>query len=240
MLWNVQSLKPKLNDCDFINFVCDFDILLFTETWNSKYANLTIDGYESFDCPRPNFNSKAKRNSGGISVFFKVKYKNYIDLVSINEKGVIWFKLKKEFSCSQNDLYFCLSYIPPEGSSLYKNINSSLFEFDFFESLNNEIRLYNDLGDVYLLGDLNSRSGELPDFVSNINLDRYVNMPCNNEQVDPLLRCNYDKTVNTFGMKLLSLCKKCNIHIANGRCESGKCTFHSLYRHKPIASTVDS
>ena len=59
--------------------------------------------------------------------YFKFKYKNYIDLVSINEKGVIWFKLKKEFSCSQNDLYFCLSYIPPEVSLLYKNINFHLY-----------------------------------------------------------------------------------------------------------------
>ena len=129
--------------------------------------------------------------------------------------------------------------IPPDDSSVYKNVNSSLFEFDFFEFLNNEIRKYNDLGDVYLLGDLNSRTGELPDFVPNINLDRYVDMPLDVIPIDPPLRYNMDKTVNSFDMKLLSLCKECNIHIANGRCESGNCTFHSIYRNKPTCSTVD-
>ena len=45
--------------------------------------------------------------------------------------------------------------------------------------------------------------------------------------------------MNSFGHKLLSFCKENSVLIANGRIEQGDCTFNSLYRNNPIASTVD-
>ena len=53
------------------------------------------------------------------------------------------------------------------------------------------------------------------------------------------IRKHQDKHINSFGHKLLSLCKENNIIIANGRIEQGNYTFNSLHRNKPIASTVD-
>ena len=175
--WNIQGIRSKLDDCDFLNFISDYDILLFSECWNSKTSNINIDGYCNFNCPRPKFNRKAKRDSGGVIVYFKNKFVNHIELVNVNQNGIIWFKLKKTFLLTENDVYICLTYIPPMDSQVYKNINSTLFEFDFFQHLSNDIRHYSNLGDVYLQGDLNSRTGQLPDCVDNINLNRYVDMP---------------------------------------------------------------
>ena len=51
----------------------------------------------------------------------------------MNNVGNIWFKIKKEFTCSDDDQYVTLCYIPPDNSTLNTNNNSNLHEFDFLE-----------------------------------------------------------------------------------------------------------
>ncbi len=155
----------------------EYDILLFTETWNSKCQNVDISEYEHVSCSRPKFNRKAKRHSGGVLVFYKDRSINMLEVVDLNCNGIIWFKLKKEFFGNDRDLFLCCCYIPPEGSSVYKNANSSLYDFDFFDQLNCDIVKYRYHGDVYITGDLNSRIGIKADFVSDIHLDRYIDLP---------------------------------------------------------------
>ena len=103
LLWNVQGLKSKLDDCDFLNYVCEFDVLLFTETWNSKVSNVQIEGCERVVCHRHNSNSKVIRNSGGVILYYKQEYSQVIEISSINNVGIIWFKIKIEFTCSDDD-----------------------------------------------------------------------------------------------------------------------------------------
>ena len=162
-----------------------------------------------------------------------------LSLEELNQNGIILFKLKKEYFSNDSDIFFCCCYIPPDGSNVYKNVNSSLYEFDFFEYLNNDIVKYRLLGDVYLTGDLNSRVGQKADYVDNVNLDRYVDLPDSDLNVlDIPPRVSMDSTVNTFGNRLLNLCKANNLLIANGRCENGDFTCRSLNRHF-AASVVD-
>ena len=240
LAWNVQGLRSKLDDCDFLNFISDFDILIFTETWSSQTSNVNIDGYNYFNCPRPKFNNKAKRNSGGVIIYYKHKLCNSLELITLNNKGIIWFKLKKEFLLTDNDAYFCSCYIPPEDSSLYKNVKSSLFEFDFFQHLSNDIRHYSTLGDVYLQGDTNCRTGLLSDCVDNIHLDRFIDMPYDNlHDLNLPPRANNDTHVNSYGHRLLTLCKENSLLVVNGRLTPGQCTYNGLYRNRTVSSTVD-
>lgn len=78
---NVQALRRKLYDPDISNLVCNYDILMFTETWHSSIANVNIDGFVYFDCMRKNNNRKAKRESGDIVVYFKSHLSQFIQLV---------------------------------------------------------------------------------------------------------------------------------------------------------------
>ena len=57
--------------------------------------------------------------------------------------------------------------------------------------------------------------------------------------VDIPTRANNDTLVNSFGHKLLSLCKENNVHIFNGRLTPGLCTFHGRYKNRSVSSTVD-
>ena len=146
--WNNNGLKSKLNDFDFLNFISSYDIVLLTETWTSKFSNLKIKNFEYFHGPRPNSKRKAKRSSGGIVIYYKDSFVNKIELVNINPKGIIWIKFKKEHFGCEKDIYLCTCYIPPEDSNVYKDVNSTLFEFDFFEQLNEDIRNYSNLGKI--------------------------------------------------------------------------------------------
>lgn len=217
-----------------------YDILFFSETWNSKTTNVDIDHFHCFSCPRPKCNKKAKRDSGGVIIYYKQKYFGYIKLISINTNGLVWIKLDKTFFGTDNDIYICSCYIPPEDSNVYKNINSQLFEFDFFELLSNDIRHYSELGDILITGDLNSRVGQRSDIVQNINLDRFVDMPLNDIPADNLpKRSSFDNKSNGFGNKLLTVCKENSIFIVNGRKEVGKFTCYNLIRNRLAASVVD-
>ena len=76
---------------------------------------------------------------------------------------------------------------------------------------------------VYLCGDFNSRTGILEDFIE----------PDNWETNDPMShsvfpgtykRSNVDKIVNTYGRKLITLCKATGLQILNGRVTESKFT----------------
>ena len=53
-------------------------------------------------------------------------------LLKMNEKGLMWLKYEKSFFSLEKDMYFCLTYIPPEKSNLYSDI-TLLENFDFFD-----------------------------------------------------------------------------------------------------------
>ena len=91
-----------------------------------------------------------------------------VEQMSVNSNGIIWLKLKCALTGNSADQYFCLCYIPPEDSKLYKYHNSELYNFDFFECLNSDIRHYSDCGEVYLTGDFNARTECRADFIENI------------------------------------------------------------------------
>lgn len=229
-----------MHDEDFFNVIQSYDILLFTETWCSESSKIDIDGYSKFVCNRPKYNRRSKRDSGGIVVYFKSWLEGKIDLIKCDNRGILWFKLSKNDFGFNDDVYFCVCYIPPENSMVYKNVHSNLYECDFFEILNEDLLLYSDKGVVFLTGDTNSRVGEKHDFIENYNLNRYVVMPDNDSNIDNLpIRQSNDKIVNTFGTKLLSLCKENDLHIVNGRLENGDFTCYSMNRLSTGASVVD-
>ena len=131
LLWNVQGISTKLRDSDFLAFISRYDVLIFTETWASATSHLEIKGYSYFNCPRLKYNFSAKRNSGGIIVYYKDKYRSCISLSKSDCKGMMWCKFDKESFNSEKDVYLCISYVPPEDSSLYTNSKSDLYQLIF-------------------------------------------------------------------------------------------------------------
>jgi len=185
----------KLNDSDFINYINKYDFLFLTETWHSNTSNIDIDNFLNFSCPRPKCKIEKQNDSGGVVIYNNKKYFGHVKLLS----NLIWIKLDKHYFGADNDVYICNCYIPPEDSDVYKSRLSPLFEFDFFEQLLNNISEYEQIGDVILTGDFNSRVGQRSDLIENINLDRFVDMPGYDVPIDCLPPISsFDNQCNSF------------------------------------------
>lgn len=66
--------------------------------------------------------------------------------------------ISKELLNSENHLYLCGVYIPPEQSNYY--------DIEIFDNLENEAIMFPTKGNVMLIGDFNARTSKLEDFVS--------------------------------------------------------------------------
>ena len=84
-----------------------------------------------------------------------------------------------------------------------------------YGTLESDIQKCNSLGDVMLLGDFNSRTGNIPDF-----LEYHPDIDESDENVNSIHLTNRnsrDNVLNQFGKHLLELCCHSNLNILNGR-----------------------
>ena len=108
---NVCGLRKKLNFSEFFNFVCNYDILCFTETKtdNTDVIDINIVFMKNrFDV--------AKVKSGGFILAVKENLIEYSDVITSDCKFVLRFKLSKKVVNLNSDILFGIVYIPPENT----------------------------------------------------------------------------------------------------------------------------
>ena len=123
--------------------------------------------------------------------------------------------IEKDIVTSDKNLFIACVYIPPVRSNFYK-----LYNCDLFADLENSIELYSSLGNVILLGDTNSRTGAIDDFVSNDSIhttirNRLDDIFYYSADIELNVRNNPDNNTNCYGPKLISLCKGSGLRILN-------------------------
>ena len=112
-----------------------------------------MEGYECFDVPRPeSINGTSRRGHGGVCLFVSNKIVDGIEVLEKHESGFIWVKLCKHFFNLSSDICICFVYIPPS-NSVYFNLQ----EVGYFELLEQHYHKYSQIGNVSIIGDLNSR-----------------------------------------------------------------------------------
>ena len=81
-------------------------------------------------------------------------------------------------------------------------------EFDSFNQIADDSRHFDNQGEIFLCRNWNSRVGLMSDTVEIIGLDRFVDLPDDNDlSTCSTVRVFNDKTVNVFRHKLTSLYK---------------------------------
>jgi hypothetical protein len=101
---------------NFFNFIYEFDFILLSETWQHKPGGFDLEGYQSIFVPRPDsLYGTSKRGQGGVCLHFNISLKDGVQIMDINNNGVIWIKLLKTFF-GNNDIYLCFMYIPTRSS----------------------------------------------------------------------------------------------------------------------------
>jgi exonuclease III len=205
-----------LDDVDFVNFVNEYDVLCFTETWQKTDDVLCIDGYTCIFVTGKKPVGKRGRNSGGVCIYCKNKVSEGVRIVEKDVNGVIWVKLDKLFFNTDADIFLCVIYILPPGSPILERDN-----LDFFYILETGIARYENYGNIIVCGDLNARVGDRDDVLQNNDLYSYVEVcdddMCVEAESNIPDRVSEDRVVNTNGRRLLSLCKSTGLLIGNGR-----------------------
>ncbi len=184
------------------------DIEILAETWSKcKNCTNTVEGYDLIEKidPSKKRNCKKGRDSGGILIFARSHIKPCISVIKKGDNR-IWIEIKESlFHDIPNNLKVCAIYAPPEKSHYLSN--------SFWDDLEGElISITDDRSPTIIIGDLNARTGNLPDFLD-IGSDEFqlYNRP------KPAPRKNCDSTTNKFGQKTTNLCSSFNLQIANGR-----------------------
>lgn len=199
LCWNVNGLKRKITDVDFLDYISEFDFICLNETWLSEKDSycLDINGYLC-QSVYGNKSAQAKKGcySGGISFYYKKKFKNKITILCTNKRGIIWVKFAADLFPHGQDVYLCHVYIPPSDSKVTQTV-----DFDFFDQLETDILKYCQLGKIYLTGDFNSRTSNAEDFFlcdkyldENLSFINTCNIP---------VRSTQDKIIDTYGRRLL-------------------------------------
>lgn len=103
-------------------------MICLQETWTSKRSNIALDGYHSIHSFRRFQNKPAKRASGGIIIYIKNNIQKGVKLIKNEVDCIIWLKLEKYFFHINEDIYLCISYIPPENSVFHNLYDGDIFK----------------------------------------------------------------------------------------------------------------
>ena len=220
---NVCGLRSKLKNSIFEVFVKDYDVICLSETKVDfdDYVNYSIEGYS---CIKKEILIKRHRYGGvhGLCMFLKEEYFKLTKVLNdLSSPYVLWVKFEKEafgITCVIGSVYL------PCETSKYKD--NDMFNV-IYDDITNIISKYNI--PVCLIGDFNSRTGELDDYlfieseiINFCNLNDIANdiFPLNFLYENPNIsnkRCNEDKITNNNGEMLIEMCKALNLKIVNGR-----------------------
>ena len=236
--WNIGGLISdahgnKIEDPDFLSFVKGEDIIALTETHIGDDVKLSIPGYVIKRKVRTK-SKRAKTHSGGIVLAIKDDLVKSVQLLSSKSDNILWSKIK----CADGgkDLLLGVVYISPINSTYSKNILVN--QFRTWEILMEELATFKSKYRVGLVGDFNARTGNLTDLIVDDD-SKYVDLPDDYKPDDDIMsRSNCDTVINTFGKRLVELCRMSGIRIVNGRKfgdSSGKMTCHEWNG----SSTVD-
>ena len=130
--------------------------------------------------------------------------------------NVIWFRISRYLCAYGKNTFIAFTYIPPSNSTFFKES-----EYDLFSELENQLCNY--MPNVFVFGDFNGSTKDLPDFILHDELHAVVldNLPAYSEDILLPTRTNSDQCVNNNGRLLLTLCKSTGIGIVNGRHPGG-------------------
>ncbi|XP_063415945.1 uncharacterized protein LOC134697591 [Mytilus trossulus] len=159
---------------------------------NNKFD---IDGYTFYGHNRLTKHHKAKRGSGGVGIFVKssIEEKYKVNILDKTAKGILWLKFDNE----QETFCVCVCYLPPKGSSRSNDPEQ------FYVDLTNQVYMYQNIGQMYIVGDFNSRCSDISDFIEGV------------DDVTP--REVIDYSSNTNGDLLIDFLVDCNLCMLNGR-----------------------
>ena len=220
--WNIFGIFKNLNgfsynklqDPQLIENTHKHHIFGLVETMHTAddVDSLQVLGYKCFQVCRKK--RRFGRKHGGIAVFVHKSILRGVSKIPTNGAESILLKLNKDHFNFSKDIVISFTYCSPQNSSYLARTQLDPFE-DFEQKLNS---IDNDT-DILVLGDLNARTGVLPDYIEHEDNDD-IPIPQELYETDyqaTIPRGNMDKVTNKYGQNLLDMCRTVPLRICNGR-----------------------
>lgn len=201
--WSCTDFGNKLINPDFLKKNSGYDIVALAELHSAE--EVSLPGFISIKQKIRKKIHKGPKIAGGVGVFVKKEIYDMIQFMPTSNPDSIWIRIKKDFSNQKDDIYLGTFYVSPDRKKS---------KLDFFSYLDDDVKNFQNKGIVLVQGDLNARTGRLPDFIEADKFDTnfgIVNPSQNN------LRNSQDTNVNSRGRDLIDFCKMTDMLIVNGR-----------------------
>ena len=118
----LMILDPELKKTSFNNY----DIVLCTETWKNENSVIDIAGFDCLTLQRTR-RAGAKKNYGGIVVYFCSELSSYVELTKTTGDCIVWVRVRKYFLHSDTYLLLCTCCVLPSNSCRI-NISCDVFQ----------------------------------------------------------------------------------------------------------------
>ena len=219
--WNVHGLGEKLKDRDFLQYISQYDLIIFLETMKLDRYVPDVGDFVYKHFQRKYQHPRSRRAAGGIAVLIRsvLASDGTVKIVK-NSDFSVWIQI------SQNNIKSFIGgvYIPPLDSS---STISSFQNNNSFSLVQEEISFFSQKGNVAICGDFNARTGKLTDYVEVSGSDAFdiAPLPTNdNCEFPKFKRHTDDHKSNKYGRELIELCKSSNMRIMNGYFQNDKST----------------
>ena len=188
-----------------------------------------MPGFEHYALHRGERQSTASRYSAGLVIYIANYLKNYVKFLKTDKDDILWICIKGEVFASDEDLYLCLCYNTPIGSSR-EAMDDGISIFDQILQCVVHVESSSRSKCQFLIcGDFNARVANLSDYVENDFASHVSVLPDDYVEDIPMARWSEDIGTNQYGPFLLDFCKQSGLRIVNGRFgqKSGKYTYLS-------------
>ena len=235
--WNVGGLVSKHNnkffDPLFIKELNNYDIIFLAETHiDPDFCLDNMNQYYFYKVCRKQSRHN-NRYFGGLGILVRKELKTHIKILNNTNPDFQWIKLDGPHFGFQKDLFICLIYFSPPGSTYTIGLNQ-----DILEIVEKDIVKYQTFGNVMLCGDFNARTASECDFISdddNNFIPFHQSYPVDRNITQ---RKSQDQITDSRGRELLDICISQQLRFLNGRVLGdlmGKFTCHTTNG----SSTVD-
>ena len=190
---------------------CGHDIMAFTETWlGAGTPEPELEGYQGYNFPRPpGYQAGSGGTRGGIACYVRCTLAPHVSIRGVDPTHSYVILCINKAAGFDRDLYLIVTYFAPRSDNTI-----SMATRGIWEALQDEVLLLSPVGHVLIVGDQNARTGQRSDFEdSAVQADEELLGLAPTRS----LRRNRDHVVNGHGRKLLELCKRTGLRLANGR-----------------------
>jgi len=237
-------LNSKLDSGILDDYIQHFDFFCVSETMINDPSFVHIPGYTFVHASKKDITHKYG-GIHGIGIFVKNSIYGHISVIpDTTSDSTLWIKIEE--TLLGYEVLLGAVYIPHENSVFHKP--------EIFDDLYNDIMTlsctYNT--SICLIGDFNSRTGNLPDFIESSKYDAFSNFENCFPGIDHEMsinnlntlgfdsnRYNCDNKTNNNGYKLIDMCKNFDLRLVNGRVGNDKFVGDYTCISKNGNSTID-